>query len=161
MKFVARFYQRLNTGNLKFDKEKTFDFKVLEIKKTKTKPIYVFRYQKKSFIFVTSSVKALSKKGFPTINYAIDNSIPNDGKITVKPLDEEGNPESGQSTYEMKIASDTLDMVFAQGEMKSVIAGSQKPKDEIDKKALIIGAVMGSALGFIVFQILSVNGVHV
>lgn len=160
MKFVARFYQRIS-GNLKFEKEKTFDFKVLEIKKNKTKPIYVFRYQKKSFVFTVSAIRTLSKKGYPTINYAMDNAIPYDGKITVTPLNEEGNPDSKQSVYEQKIATDALDTVFAQGEMKSVIMGSQKPKDEMDKKSLIIGFIMGGGVIFAVITILTANGVHI
>ena len=135
-----------------------FNMSVLTDKEKKGKPPNTFRFLKRTFLYVPTAVKAFTPKGVPIIKYEISNSIPNDG-VAISPITE---PELEQTPEEKKIASDLLDVTFARGEEKAVIAGSQKTKDEFSLKTFIIGAVTGSfAGGFIVIILVMQHVIHI
>lgn len=160
-KFVARFHYRLNSiegkTRLREHKDKQISYSQLINNRNKLKPYLTFRYKKRSYMFLPEAIRKESKSGLPIINYAYDNTVPNDGKV-IAPLEGLDEP---QTPEEMKIASDIFDTVYANGEEKSVIAGSQKPKEEWDKKTLIVGALMGGAMTYVITAILRANGIHV
>lgn len=154
-KFAVQFYQRRNETDKpsRYGGLKRFNFQVLTDKEKKMKPPNTFRFEKRTFLYVPASVKAYTSKGEPIIEYVINNAIPNDGKVKtiVTPYTEGAIV---QLEEEKKIASDLLDVTFARGEAKAVIAGSQKTKDELSLKSILIGAVMGGFGGFVVAVIL-------
>jgi len=155
VKFAVQFYYKRNENDLpsRYGKLQRFNFKVLTDKEKKMKPPNTFRFQNRTFLYSPKSVKSYTEKGEPIIEYIIDNSIPNNGKVKstiIEPID----GKITQTTEEKEIASDLFDVTFARGEAKSVIAGSQKTKDELSMKSLLIGALLGGFGGFVVAIIL-------
>jgi len=159
-KFAVQFYTKRTELDkpMRYGGLKKFDFKVLTDKEKKGRPPNCFRFQERTFLYVRASVKSFTAKGEPLIEYLIDNSIPNNGKVrTVITPFVEG--ELIQTQEEMEIASDLFDVTWARGEAKAVIAGSQKTKDELSMKSILIGALMGGFGGFIIALILYSNHV--
>lgn len=154
-KFAVQFYLKRTEDSVpsRYGKLHYYDFSILIDKEKKGKPFNTFRFENRSFMYLEKAVKSVTSKGEPIIEYVIDNSIPNNGKIITKCIE----PIDGklvQTEEEKKIASDLFDVVYARGEAKAVIAGSQKPKDELNMKSLIIGAIMGGFGGFVIGMLL-------
>ena len=122
------------------------------LRATKLKPEYTFRWKKGSYIYNPKAIKEYDSKGRPILKYYVGNSIAiieePDKEPTVK--DEDGK--------EVKVSAYIYDETFAQGQMKSIIASSQKEPQKFDWMTIIIGVVMGTPLGIIIGVLLAVHG---
>lgn len=145
--FMAIFYTRYGDGMPHVHKKAKIAFKSLNEKNDlkSTKPAGNFRWKGGMYMWNPAAVQDFDPKGLPIIKYY------------------EGQTEPFVSIVENldRVNAVLFDKAFGRGEMRSVIAGSQKPKDEWDKKTLIVGMVMGCGIMYIVTSLLTAYGVHI
>lgn len=126
------------------------------------KPPNCFRWKKELYLFIKENYVSFDSSGRPIYQYIIGNSIPNGRKI--KPFmldangdmvfDEKGLPRIDTNGEPVEIDAYLFDIAFSRGEMKSVIAGSQKPTSNWDLKTLLFGAIMGAGIMFILVHVI-------
>lgn len=152
-KFRARFKVKFGSKDEAKDQEyKTVLIDYDRLHATKLKPEQTFRWKKGTYIYNPKAIKEYDSKGKPILKYYVGNSNPiienPDDEPTV--IDEEGK--------KVKISSYIFDETFAQGQMKSIIASSQKEPQKFDWMTIIIGIVMGVGFGIIIGLILAQHG---
>lgn len=146
--FVAVFHTKYGNELPRIRRTEKFSFtKLKESEDLKgTKPAGTFRYRNCLYLWNTRAVTKFNDKGLPIINYI-------EGKT-------EPFIDAGAEKLD-RVNAVLFDKTFGRGEMRSVIAGSQKPKDDWDRKTLIVGALLGAGLMFIITTIMHAYGVNV
>ena len=107
------------------------------LKETKTKPYNVFFWRGGSYIYSSELVRSFDSEGHPIAKFYIGNSNQIIEETPQEPL-----------INGMKISAEVFDKTFRRGEMKAIIASSQKETGKFDWMTIIIGVVMGVGLGF-------------
>ena len=147
-KFRARFKRKLTDGRDYEVKDILVPYSSLK-EGEKLKPPNTFRWQKGSYIFDAEMIgHDYDKMGNPIIQYYVGNSLPIppvNGQIPII--------KDSDGTY-IEVNADVLDKTFIRGEMKSVIASSQKEAKQWDWQTLLIGALMGAAVGMMIMSII-------
>lgn len=160
--YVIRFYKgKISDYFQESGITKVIDDSWLKEGKVTQKPPNCFRFKGGLYLFNKDAFKGFDSKGRPIYQYVLGNSIPN-GK-PVKPFitdsegriitDEKGLPKIDSNAEPIIIDAYLFDIAFSRGEMKSVIAGSQKPTSNWDIKTLLFGAVMGAGITFMILAI--------
>ena len=161
--YVIIFYKSVIGG---FPQEagirKVIDDSNLKEGKSTQKPPNCFRYKGGLYLFQKDSYTSFDEKGRPIYKYILGNAIVNGNLAKQFVIDGNGdlvyNPKTGLPEIDpdaepLPIDAYLFDYAFSRGEMKSVIAGSQKPSTQWDFKTLIFGAVMGAGIAFMILAL--------
>jgi hypothetical protein len=126
------------------------------LKESKLKPPNTFNFKKGSYIYNPKAISGYDEKNRPIIEYFLGNSLPITKHIS-QSEDEEPSviDEDGKK---ITINAYILHQTFDRGEMKAIIASSQKEPQKFDWMTLVIGAVMGTPLGIILGLVLAQHG---
>ena len=139
--FLAFFYDKFSDDErLWLYETKRINFNALKERKSEVsqKPNNSFGYKGCMYIWNPEAVTSYDKKGRPIIKYRYGLSLP---------FVDDTNSDL------LKTNGVLLHESLVRGEMKAVIASSQKPKQEWDLKTLIIGALMGAGVMFILITV--------
>jgi hypothetical protein len=152
-KFRANFKVKLGVKGESRDQEyKSVLIDYDRLKESKLKPPNTFQFKKGSYIYNPKAIKEYDSKGRPILKYFLGNTNPiiQDEENEPTVLDDEG--------HKITVSAYIMNATFDRGEMKAIIASSQKEPQKFDWMTLVIGAVMGTPLGIILGLVLAQHG---
>lgn len=143
--FRANFKRKYEGGRDFNVCSKVFSYNAL--RERKLKPKNTFTFQRESYHFDPVKIREYDKKGRPILKFYLGNFEPIDETQNNPTIikDKEGN----QYTV---IDGKSFRRTFDEGEMKSVIASSQKEPQKMDLTTLIIGIALGAMIGMVVMS---------
>ena len=139
--FRARFFRKFDDGRIDSEvEESVFSFDVLK-EQGKLKPPNTFNFKKVSYIFDRKAIVSTDKSGNPILEYYVGNANPimKDMRKIPAVKDEDGKF--------VVVDGELFNRTFDRGEMKAVIASSQKEPQKFDWMSLVIGIAMGAMIG--------------
>ena len=158
-KFRARLKRKLPDGRDYHLKDYLISYDKLK-EGQKLKPPNILIIKKVAYLFDASAIYDFDNKNNPIIEYYEGNLLPikYDGKPVdpIKPI-YKGNSKipvlkDSENNY-IEVSGKLFDTTFNRGEMKNVIASSQKEEQKWDWKTLLIGALLGGAMGAMIMMV--------
>lgn len=179
-KFHARFKRRIGGESWEY-KDVLVSYELLK-ERGKLKPPNTFTFEKQDYIFVKDIVRDKDKNGRAIITYYEGNPMPlfepplKNVEFLVKDYLEEDNGEIKlQDAYKniekefsvkdaignwIRMSARVLNETFKRGEMKNIIASSQKEPQKWDWMTMVIGVCLGVAVGVIIGILIYPQFIH-
>ena len=174
-KFRARFLRKYGDGDRDWEyKDILVNYSALAEGKGKNlKPPNVFRWKGESYLYVSDCITSYDQKGHPIIKYYVGNMLPivDAGTMETKQINIDETDTTKlklQVNFKvgwketlingLRIVAETFDITFTRGEMKSVIASSQKEAQKFDWMQILIGIMIGAGIAGMI--ILVIHGIY-
>ena len=151
--FRARFFRKYADSERDWEVEETLvSFDRLK-EQGKLKPPNTFNFKGISYLYVSEAITSYDRAGNPILKYFVGNMLPVvESGLIIQTKGEKFEFEIKKGLKEtliegIKIVGDLFNRTFDRGEMKAVIASSQKEPQKFDWMSLVIGIAMGAMIG--------------